>query len=148
MHKALGDHLARNRDFTRARSEYEAAVKLAPNDAQALNNLANVLIKLKDYKAAISTAELALSKGNNEPIIVDTLGWALFQDGQIDAALLRLRDARLRSPSNPEVRYHLAATLAKAGKRAEARDELQAALRENLPFEGKAEAKALLDTLK
>ena len=102
----------------------------------------------KDYKAAISTAELALSKSNNEPIIVDTLGWALFQDGQIDAALLRLRDARLRSPSNPEVRYHLAATLAKAGKRTEARDELQAALRENLPFEGQAEAKALLDTLK
>ncbi|MCF8205282.1 MAG: PEP-CTERM system TPR-repeat protein PrsT [Methylotenera sp.] len=148
VRKALGDHLARNRDFARARSEYEAAIKLAPNDAQALNNLANVLIKLKDYKAAISTAELALSKSNNEPIIVDTLGWALFQDGQIDAALLRLRDARLRSPSNPEVRYHLAATLAKAGKRTEARDELQAALRENLPFEGQAEAKALLDTLK
>lgn len=148
VRKALGNHLARNRDFTRARSEYEAAVKLAPNDPDALNNLANVLIQLKDFKAAIRTAEQALGQGVQDPMIVDTLGWALFQDGQNEAALIKLRDARLRAPGNPEVRYHLAATLAKAGKRNEARDELQAALRDHPQFDGRTEAKALLDTLK
>lgn len=148
VRKALGDHLARNRDFARARVEYEAAAKLAPADAEVLNNLANVLMSLKDHKAAIATAELALVKNSSNPLIIDTLGWALFQDGQNDAALIKLRDARLRAPRNPEVRYHLAAALVKAGKPTEAREELTSALRDSPNFESQSAAKALLDTLK
>lgn len=148
VHKALGDHLARNREYSKARSAYEAALKLVPDDPGALNNLANVQIRLKDFKGAIASAERALVKGGQDPILVDTLGWALYQDGQNDAALIKLRDARLRLPGNPEVRYHLAATLVKAGKRAEAREELETALRDHPQFDGQSEAKALLDTLK
>jgi cellulose synthase operon protein C len=148
VRKALGDHLARNRDFSRARVEYEAAAKLSPGDAELLNNLANVMLYLKDYKAGIATAEQALARNPGSPAIIDTLGWALLQDGQNDAALIKLRDSRLRAPGNPEIRYHLAMALAKAGKQAEARDELTSALRDNPVFESQAAAKALLETLK
>jgi len=148
VRKALGDHLARNKDFARARTEYEAAAKLAPGDAEVLNNLANVQLNLKDHKAAVATAEQALAKSGSNALVIDTLGWALFQDGQNDAALIKLRDARLRAPGNPEVRYHLAASLAKAGKRSEAREELISALRDHPNFESQSAAKALLETLK
>lgn len=148
VRKALGDHLARNKDFSRARTEYDAAVKLAPGDAEVLNNLANVQLALKDVKGAIASAERALAKSAGNVLVIDTLGWALFQDGQHDAALIKLRDARLRAPGNPEVRYHLAAALAKAGKGPEARDELMSALRDHPNFESKSAAKALLETLK
>jgi len=39
-----------------------------------------------------------------------------------------LREARLRSPSNGEIRYHLAFALAKLNRKAEAKEELTAAL--------------------
>ena len=50
------------------------------------------------------------------------------QEGQTEAGLRYLRDARLRSPGNGEIRFHLAWTLNKLGRQAEAREELAAAL--------------------
>jgi len=79
---------------------------------------------------------------------LDTLGWALFQAGQTDRALQLLRDARLRQPANPEIRYHLGAVLAKTGRKAEAQEELEAALKGGAAFEGDADAGALLQSLK
>ena len=54
-----------------------------------------------------------------------------------------LREARLRAPDNPEIRYHLASALARFGRRVEARRELEPALREGFAFEGQAEAQRL-----
>ena len=67
---------------------------------------------------------------------------------QVPIALLKLRDARLRAPGNPEIRFHLASALAQSGKRAEAREELINAFRDHPHFPGEAEAKALLEALK
>jgi thioredoxin-like negative regulator of GroEL len=39
-----------------------------------------------------------------------------------------LREARLRSPESGEIRFHLAYALAKNGRKAEAKEELSAAL--------------------
>ncbi len=64
------------------------------------------------------------SAGNctGKRLVIDTLGWALFQNGQTERALQLLRDARLRQPGNPDIRYHLAAVLAHTGRKTEARD--------------------------
>lgn len=59
-----------------------------------------------------------------------------------------LRDARLRAPQNPDIRYHLAAVLAGKGRKAEARSELEAALQGNHGFESEAQARQLLEALK
>ncbi|MFG6431181.1 XrtA/PEP-CTERM system TPR-repeat protein PrsT [Roseateles sp. LYH14W] len=148
IRKALANHHARNADFARSKAEYEAVLKIADADAEALNNLSNVHLALKNPKAAIQTAEKALLIRPNNALITDTLGWALFEDGQTDAALIKLRDARLRAPNNPDIRYHLAAVLAKVGKRTEAREELTAAIRDYPSFESREAAKRLLDALK
>jgi putative PEP-CTERM system TPR-repeat lipoprotein len=148
VRKALADGYARAGNFNTAQITYEAALKANPEDAEALNNLANVRLNLKDPAGAAKTAELALTKAPGNALITDTLGWALLQAGQTDRALQLLRDARLRQPASPDIRYHLAAALAKTGRKTEARDELEAAFKLGGGFEGRIEAEKLLQTLK
>jgi len=147
VRKALADSYARSGNFAAARQTYEAALKVNPDDAEVLNNLANAQLLLKD-PAAVKTAELALSKAPGNAQVIDTLGWALFQFGQPDRALQLLRDARLRQPANPEIRYHLAVVLAKSGRKNEAKEELEVALKGGNGFEGAAEAAKLMQTLR
>jgi Flp pilus assembly protein TadD len=71
----------------------------------------------------------------------------LFKNGQADRALQFLRDARLRQPGNPEIAYHLAAALAQVGRKAEAKTELETALKSGNRFDGDEQAKALLKSL-
>ena len=145
--KALADEYARTGSFVLARSNYEAAAKLAPDDAGVLNDLANVLLRLKD-PAAIATAELAMTKVPGNGVVIDTLGWILFQNGQTDRALQLLRDARLREPGNPNIRFHLAAVLAKTGRKDEAKSELESALKTGSNFESAGDAQRLMLTLR
>ncbi len=143
--KAMGDAEARDGAFLAARQRYEAAVKLTPQDAEALNNLANVLIRLKDG-AAVTVAEQALALRPKDALVLDTAGWANLKAGKLDRALQLLRDARLRAPAQAEIRYHLGVALAKASQKAEAREELQAAIKAG-NFDELDEAKRTLATL-
>ncbi len=147
VRKSIGDAQARAGNWAAARGAYEAVLKLSPRDAEALNNLAGVQIMLKD-PAALKTAEQALSVQPNNPNVIDTTGWAAFRAGQKDRALQLLRDARLRAPDNPEIRFHLASALADSGRRNEAREELEAALKSTRPFQSRKEAGALLASLR
>ncbi len=147
VRRALADGYARAGDFTQARPAYEAALKLSPGNVEILNNLANVQLRMKD-PAAVTTAEAAMANAPGNALVTDTLGWILFQNGQTDRALQLLRDARLRLPGNPEIRYHLAVVLAKSGRKTEAKDELDAAIKSGVEFESLSAAKALVSTLK
>lgn len=130
-----------------ARKSYEDLLAEAPDDAELLNNLANVLLLQKAVPEAVAIAERALAVAPASAAVIDTLGWALFHHGQTDRALQLLRDARLRVPADPTVRYHLAAVLAKAGRREEARAELADALARTPRFEGSEQARSLLQSL-
>lgn len=144
--KTLANAHARAGQFAQAKTAYERLLSLTPDDSDALNNLANVLLRLKD-PGAIAVAEQAVAKNPGNYNAIDTLGWALHQGGQTDRALQLLRDARLRQPNSAEIRYHLGAVLAATGRRSEAREELEAALKLGQDFDGKAQAQALLKTL-
>ena len=147
VRKAVGDAYARAGNLAAARSNYEFVIKVAPDDADVLNNLANVLLRQKD-PTAIKLAEQAVAKRPSNANAIDTLGWILFQNGQTDRALTMLRDARLRDPLNPEIRYHLAVVLSKTGRTREAREELEAALKGGRQFDDVADAQQLLKTLR
>ena len=131
-----------------ARTAYEQLLKLAPHDAEALNNHAHVLLRLKDVAGAQRAANQALAARADVPHILGTAGWVAHHAGQTDRALQLLRDARLRDPANPETRYYLATVLASSGRAGEARNELQTALRSAVPFASAGDAKSLLDTLR
>lgn len=147
VRSALANAEARAGNYVAARRGYEAALKLRPNDAEAMNNLANVLLRQKD-PGALKVAEQALALEPRNPSLIDTAGWANLVAGNKDKALQLLRDARLREPGNPEIRYHLAAALAQSGRKSEAREELENALKGNQDFESVQDAKNLLLTLK
>lgn len=140
--RALADGYFRAGNYAAARKSYESLLKVIPENGAVLNNLANVLFRMKDPGAA-KLAEQALAKSPGNPSFIDTLGWIRFQEGKVDEALLLLRDARLRAPGNPEIRYHLAVALKKSGRKAEARDEIAVALKTNIQFEGIEDARLL-----
>lgn len=146
VRRALADAHARAANWPAARSSYEALLKDRPDDAEALNNLANVLLITKD-KGALQVAEKALALRPGAAHIIGTTGWAAFQAGQNDRALQLLRDARLRDPANAETRFHLASVLAGTGRKAEAKLELEAALKGGTSFASAREAEQLLRTL-
>lgn len=148
VHNGLAELNVRAKDFPAARRHYEAILKLSPNRVDVINNLSNVLIAQKD-PGAVAMAERALKIDSRSATVLDTAGWAhLVAGGSADRALQLLREARLRAPNNAEIRYHLAAALARTNRQSEARAELTAALQANGSFESAEDAKRLLATLK
>ncbi|HEY8907164.1 MAG TPA: tetratricopeptide repeat protein, partial [Rhodoferax sp.] len=129
-------------NLTAARTAYEKILKLQPDDGQTWNNLALVASAQND-KAATGFAERAYALRPNDPAVIDTLGWLLLRQGQVDRGLALLRDARLRDSTDPEIRYHLAAALAKSGRSTEAREEVAQALKSGTSFEGIEDARKL-----
>jgi putative PEP-CTERM system TPR-repeat lipoprotein len=144
--RTIGDSDLRLGNLNAARAAYEKLLKLQPDDALVLNNLAQAAQAQND-KAAVGFADRAYNLRPNDPVVIDTLGWIMVRQGQLDRGLALLRDARLRDSANPEIRYHLAAALAKSGRKAEARDELAQALKGDSPFEGVEEARRLQNEL-
>ncbi|MFO1362614.1 MAG: XrtA/PEP-CTERM system TPR-repeat protein PrsT [Burkholderiales bacterium] len=144
--RALADGYLQAKNYAAARARYERLLQRRGEDAYALNNLANVLLQLGD-RGALAPAERAHALAPQDAAVQDTLGWVLVQQGQLERGLRHLREARLREPGNPEIRYHLAAALARAGRPGEARAELEQALKSDRPFDGAADARRLLGEL-
>lgn len=139
---ALAETQMRDGNWSAARNQYQQVLKVDPNNPVALNNLANILIRLKDAQAT-SVAERAWKLAPENPDAIDTYGWALASAGDYERALRLLRDARLRLPQNPDVRHHLAYTLARLGRKEEARAELQPMVQAQAKFEAPESVAAL-----
>jgi putative PEP-CTERM system TPR-repeat lipoprotein len=146
--RVQADSLFRSGNAAAARVSYEQLLKIAPNNADALNNYAHALLALKDFEAANKAAAAALAAKPDAAYIIGTAGWVAFKSGQTDRAMQLLRDARLRDPANSDTRYFLAAALAGVGRKGEAREELTAALQGGTGFASAKDAQELLGTLK
>lgn len=129
-----------------ARTNYETVLRLRGEDAVLLNNLANILARQGDRKA-LEYAERAHRLAPNDPAVQDTLGWILVEQGRVQDGLRFLREARLRNPNDLEIRYHLAAALAKVDRKDEARRELEPALQAPAGARGADEARRLAQQL-
>ena len=136
----LGEH----RD---AIQHYEDLVRVFPEHLLVLNNLA-FLYQTKGDDRALEYAERAHARAPDNPAVADTLGWVLVNRGEIERALPLLKTARQALPDRPEVRYHFATALAKADRPTEAREELVTLLNEVESFPQRADAEALLETLR
>ena len=130
----------------KAIAAYEQVLVAQPNDLVSLNNLAWLLQENGD-KQAVDYAERLYAIAANNPAVVDTVGWILVQNGQVDRGLVMLQDAKIRAPHIVDIGYHLAIALDKAGRRAEARKELERLLRDHPEFENKTAANELLHRL-
>jgi putative PEP-CTERM system TPR-repeat lipoprotein len=140
--RTVGDADRQLGNLTAARTAYERILKLQPDDGMVWNNLA-LTASAQNDKAATGFAERAYALRPNDPAVIDTLGWLLHRQGQVDRGLALLRDARLRDSTDPEIRYHLAAALARSGRRTEAREEVAQALKISASFPGIEDARKL-----
>lgn len=145
--RVLGDGYLTAGDLEGAKRSYERYLSINADDASVLNNLATALLKKGD-KSALQVAEKAYRLADRDANVIDTLGWVLVSQGQLERGVGLLRDARLRDPENREVRYHLAHALAKIGRTQEAREELNYALASGESFEGIDAARGLQRQLK
>ncbi|MEX5745743.1 XrtA/PEP-CTERM system TPR-repeat protein PrsT [Massilia sp. X63] len=142
----VADGYLAKRQFKQAITSLESIVKVNPSNAAALNNLAWAYQQEKDARA-LPTAEQAYKLAGQNPAIMDTLGWILVEKGDTARGLDLLRKAVAAVPDAEDVRYHLAAALAKSGDKAGARKELEKALASGKPFAMMDEAKSLMRQL-
>ena len=97
----------------------------------------------KTHDLARRDAERAYELAPGQPEIVDTLGWLLVRNGEINRGLLLLQEAVVKAPHIPDIRYHMIVALDKAGRREEARKELQRLLNSSKTFADIDKARAL-----
>lgn len=120
----LAEQRQQTGDLAAAISLYERAVAAAPDNLMALNNLAG-LYQLRKDPRALAMAERALAVAPDNPAVMDTVGWLLVEQGELDKGLPLLREAAKALPDLPEVQYHLGVALARKGDAAEAQRILQ-----------------------
>ncbi len=126
--------------------QYELLLKNQPNNAVALNNLAWLYHENKDPRA-VEIAKRAHELRPQDGAITDTFGWLLLESGEIQRGTELLRRAAEQAPNVPEIRYHLAVALVKAGAREEARKTLKELINSGKSFKDLAKAKELLQQL-
>ncbi len=136
----LGDEPQRAIDL------YRSLIEDAPNDVQALNNLAYLLAE-SDDKEALGYAEKAFELMPGNAAVADTLGWLLVQQGTARRGVQVLEKATKLDPEQSTIRYHYAHALAAAGDEREARKVLTELLAANVAFPAQNDAKALLRRL-
>lgn len=144
----LADFYLNHGKQTLARQQYELLLEVDrfPNRAFVLNNLANIYLKTDLGKAQTYITEAMQLAGNNAAV-VDTYGWIKALLGNYREALDILRRAYAMNSRDPAIQYHLAYTLIKLGRSAEAKNELLAALDSPVRFNERKDAEALLNSI-
>jgi len=146
MRTYLGDRQLEARNLKAAAAQYQAALAIDPNNVPALNNLAWIGGELGDPKA-LGYAERAVKLEPNSFAVLDTYGVLLLKNGQVDKALPILQRAHQLAPARNDVRLNYAKALIKAGKKDDARKELEALAKVTENFNGKNEVAGLLKEL-
>ena len=132
--------------ISQAVAQYQLVVKATPNNVVALNNLAALLMEQKDA-SAYGYAQRAFAIHPSNPVVMDTYGWGLLQQGKLQEATPLLKQAAQAMPDSPEVQFHWASALTKSGNNAEARALLQKILAKHKSFDGRDKAEDLLKSI-
>lgn len=144
FHLYLGDVAIAHQEYEPAAERFRFVLKLQPDNVAALNNLAWVLAR-QGKPGAVEPARQALLLRPRTPTLMDTLAFALASEKQYDEAIKVQKDAIALSPDTPALKLTLARIYVDAGKKGEARTELQALQKLGDKFPGQPEVKRLLE---
>jgi tetratricopeptide (TPR) repeat protein len=115
-------------DFEGARKAYEQAIARNPEDADALNNLGQTLLRLEKVKEAIARLERATALAPTRAPFHFNLAQALGATGQWDRAITEYREAARLGPDDYTTLYNLGSALHKKGDAAAAIPEYRRAI--------------------
>jgi Flp pilus assembly protein TadD len=121
-------------DVEKATLAYKKALEIDPAAAIAANNLAWIYCEREqggDLDAALDLARRARQALPNLSTVSDTLGWIYCKRQLYDSAVPLLQEAVRNEPQNGEYRFHLATSLLGAGRKLQAQEELNTALKLN-----------------
>ncbi|MEN8205326.1 MAG: XrtA/PEP-CTERM system TPR-repeat protein PrsT [Pseudomonadota bacterium] len=127
-------------------AEYLKVLAINPDDESALNNLAWIYFQGNNPEARMM-AERAYRIDPDSPGILDTYGWILVNENDVDRGRRLLRQASKQLPGVAEVSYHYAVALHKSGDQQQAREILEALLVDDKPFDGREHARRLLEDI-
>jgi predicted Zn-dependent protease len=142
---------AYEKNYVTAELLFEAVLKKAPDNPAITNNLAMVLIQQNDpdkNKRALEFAEANIKKFPNSPPVASTYGYILLQLGRLDEAEQALEKAKPIAGSDLDTAYTLARVAVERGHNDEARQYLEAALKNTSPSLFRQESEELLSKLK
>jgi tetratricopeptide (TPR) repeat protein len=131
-----------------ARSVYEAIIRMNPNNAIALNNLAYLMVESGlDSDIALSYAQRAKQLLPDMPEVSDTLGWIYLKKAQYDYAVNAFQDLVAKAPGHSTFHYHLAMAYKQKGDKGKAIAELHEALKHSPTAEEHQKINDLLSQL-
>lgn len=133
-------------DVERATAIYREIVRLNPNHAAALNNLALILAEHDgDLSEARRLVEKSTELVGEVPEVRETRAWILFREGETERALSLLTGAIDDLPQDAMAQYHLGAILLDQGKKEAAAVHLRKALLFGIPDAVRAKVVSLLE---
>lgn len=142
--KAMADFSAGRQSD--AVADYELVLEAAPDNIVALNNLAWIFDEMGDEQA-VEYARRAYDAAPERAEVVDTYGWIMLRKGNVEQAVGLLTKATGAAPENPDIRYHFASALAKAGDNPGAVRALETLLASDAVFPSRLDAELLLQEL-
>ncbi|QGZ40581.1 putative PEP-CTERM system TPR-repeat lipoprotein [Pseudoduganella flava] len=142
----VAENLMGAKQYRQAIVELEGALRAAPDNVVALNNLALAYQQEKDSRA-LPTAEKAYKLASTHPLVMDTLGWLLVEQGNVARGMPLLREAARLAPDTADVRLHLAQALARSGDKLNARKELEYVLAKGTSQPQQEAARSLMKQL-
>ena len=126
---ARGEYFLRLDRWEEAEADLIKATEIAPEEPQALNYLGYSWAERGvNLEEAFELLEKALEKSPRSGAIIDSVGWAHYQLGQYDKALLKMEEAVSIEPEDPTLTDHLGDVYWKLDRKIEARYEWRRAL--------------------
>ena len=108
IHGTKGDVLQDLDKWEDAKSSYETALRLDPNNHTAMNNYAYFMsIRSENLEYALDLSETAVSYEPSNAAYLDTLGWIYFKKGDYEQALRYIQKSVDTGDASAEVFEHL-----------------------------------------
>jgi tetratricopeptide (TPR) repeat protein len=127
---------------------YEGVLRHSADHVGALNNLAQVRLREKQPQAALELAQKAARLAPENPSVLDTLGWVQYSCGNLHEAAATLEKAVANGAGNPGHRYHLAVLYSQLGRKTNALEQLDLALKPETGFPDRGDALRLAGQLR
>ena len=154
FYMVMGGIYEKKNDLQSARSSYEKALQIKPEDALASNDLAYILLQTNSNPdLALQLAQTARRGLPELSNVADTLGWAFYQKGIYGSAISMFQEAiklsaKHKEPESATYHYHLGLAYAKDEQPGLAKQHFERALKIDPKYSDADDVRRQLSQLK